>query len=76
LFGIAFRIARRYADKHANRFEVLLDAPETSIQGANETDALVDRNRTRKRMVTALNQLDPQKRAAFVLCEVEGLSVP
>src|SRR5687768_13409182 len=25
LFGIAFRLARRHADKHAHRFEVLVD---------------------------------------------------
>jgi RNA polymerase sigma-70 factor (ECF subfamily) len=77
LFGIAFRIARRHADKHAQRFEVLTDALEPFGAEARESaDTLVEQNRTRQRMNTALRALDDAKRTVFLLCEVEGLSVP
>jgi len=76
LFGIAFRIARRHADKHAQRFEVLVDTLEPYAgEALDGTEALVEKSRARVKMNAALRALDSDKRTAFLLCEIEGLSV-
>ncbi len=72
LFGIARRIASRYrrtAHSHARRFAPS-DTPEP---GSTEPFA---RLHAADSLATLLGHLDPDKRSAFILSELEGMTAP
>ncbi len=72
LWGICVGIAqnhRRRAFRHAER---LGDPPERGMGGDAEAD--LDTHRRAERGRQALSELDPERRAVFVMFEVEGMS--
>lgn len=73
LWGIAVGLVRNYRRRAFRRLERPADAgPELRAEGDPEA-ALVARRR-RQRGERALATLDPEKRAVFVMFEVEGMS--
>lgn len=75
IYGICVRKAsdhRRLAHKQRERPEDELPEPEGSPSGP---DSSIDRRRALARLDRALEALDEPKRAAFVLYEIEGLSL-
>jgi RNA polymerase sigma-70 factor (ECF subfamily) len=75
LFGFAFRIASDYRRLARHRRETL-DEPCDGVDGApSAADRAVTRQ-TLELVWTALQQLDLDRRAIFVLHDVEGYSIP
>lgn len=77
IYGIARKVALKYRDRHRRRAQgelhlvaaAVVDEPRRADEGLaqREAAAVVDR---------CLDALDPDRRAVFVLAELEGLSAP
>lgn len=70
LWGIALGLARNYRRRAFRRAEELSDAADLC---GHEDDAL-ERRELRRRIGRALDTLEPEKRAVFVMFEMEGLA--
>lgn len=74
MFGIASRLASDYRKSaRVRRERATYPPPETSVAAGQERD--VDRARARALLDLALDDLDDDKRAVFVLYELEGLEM-
>lgn len=77
LFGICFRVALDKKRKHASFREVLgTDAPERAPSAIPSPEASASARQAHDLVMQALDALDFDKRAVFVLCDLEGMSVP
>jgi RNA polymerase sigma-70 factor, ECF subfamily len=72
LFGFAFRVAAAYRRK-ARRETELVDQDDV-LDGGDAPDAELERNRKRRLVLAALDQLDLDRRAVFILHEIDGLT--
>jgi RNA polymerase sigma-70 factor (ECF subfamily) len=75
LFGFAFRIASEYRRRSRNRRELLEPAAETSDPASSALDQLVRAESLRWAHV-ALESLDLDRRAVFILHEIDGIPMP
>ncbi|HVY38866.1 MAG TPA: sigma-70 family RNA polymerase sigma factor [Polyangia bacterium] len=74
LYGICIRVAQEYRRKHANRREILVEAlPELTAAPAQES--AVEKAEWRKSLRRVLDTLSEQQREAFVLFEIQRLSM-
>jgi len=76
LFGFAFRVASDYRNRAGFRRE-MLDGTEPWTQAADETIATDDRliaEERRALVLRALQELDLERRALFVMFEIDGAS--
>lgn len=74
IFGIASRVAADYRRSARVRRERVSDPmPETPV--APDQENALDRSRARALLDRALDELDDDKRAVFVLYELEGLEM-
>jgi RNA polymerase sigma-70 factor (ECF subfamily) len=76
LFGIALRVAQEHARrrrKHGAPREVDAELPDERAPDPLEQAA---RSEAKSLLYALLAQLDEQKRTAFILSEIEGMSVP
>lgn len=75
LFGFAFRVAARHRRRASHRYEVLDEASErpddapTALEHVLDTEALGVAHR-------ALEAMDLDRRAVFLMHEVDGFSIP
>jgi len=74
LYGICVRVASDYRRSARVRREVLTDALPEASDSIDLAESL-DRERNARRLRTALEALDEPKRAAFVLFEIEELTL-
>lgn len=74
LLGIAFKVMADFRRKNASSREVLVDAPEVADGGATGEDR-VARREAHELIQLALASLEPERRAVFVMYELEGISV-
>lgn len=72
LWGIAVGLVRNYRRKAFRRHEVARDVPDATSDASPERDLF--RAEERRAVERALEALDPDKRAVFVMYELEGLS--
>lgn len=72
LWGIAVGLASNYRKRAFRKNERLDPAPDAAFASDPESD--LDLRRRRDRGLRALEALDPERRAVFVMFEVEGLS--
>jgi RNA polymerase sigma-70 factor (ECF subfamily) len=75
LFGFSFRLASDYRRLARHRFEKLGDEVEFIDASPSATDRLMTRQRI-ELVWTALADLDLDRRAVFILHEVEGCPIP
>ena len=74
LWSICLRVASDYRRSARVRREVMVDAmPDTALPDGHEQTA--DGRRLEARLLTVLSELDDDKRAAFVLYEIQELSI-
>lgn len=74
LYGFCVRVASDYRRSARVRHEVITEAPPDAASTIDPVDAL-DRERAARRLQTALQRLDEPKRVAFVLFEIEDLTL-
>ena len=72
LFGFAFRIASHYRRKA--RRETALDDVDSVVDAADAPDAVLEKERRRKLVLSALDQIELSRRAVFVLHELDGFT--
>lgn len=70
LWGIAVGLVRNYRKRAFRRTESEAVEPHTE----KNPEAELERTRTRRAIEDAIDALDPEKRAVFVMFEIEGLS--
>ena len=70
LWGIALGLARNYRRRAFRRHEEL--SADTDLDA--RSDDGIERRELRRRIARALDSLDPETRAAFVMFEIEGMS--
>jgi RNA polymerase sigma-70 factor, ECF subfamily len=70
LFGFAFRVASHYRRKSGR--ETALDHEERVTDTAEAPDALLEKERRRRLVLAALDQIELSRRAVFVLHELDG----
>jgi RNA polymerase sigma-70 factor (ECF subfamily) len=75
IFGIAYRVASRYRDLARNQREVFDPLPERPDEQPHAEAQLIARE-ARALLDAALSGLDVDKRAVFVLHDVEGCGMP
>ena len=74
IYGICVRVASEYRRSRRARPELLGgDVPEVPIPAEQAT--ALDRKRAREQLQAALDELDDDKRAVFVLYEIEELAM-
>ena len=74
LYGICLRAASSHRRRpHRTREEISAEPPEESIPAPQDDD--LERKRALARLDAALDELDDDKRAVFVLYELEQLSM-
>ena len=74
LFGFAFRIASQHRRRHAYRFEVA-EQREAADAAPDPADQLLASER-RQLAWAALEELELNQRAVFILHELDGCSIP
>ncbi len=74
LYGICVRVASDYRRSARVRREILTDALPEAADSADLAESL-DRERRARQLLAALSALDESKRAAFVLFEIEELTL-
>jgi RNA polymerase sigma-70 factor (ECF subfamily) len=75
LFGIAFRTALRYRELARNQREVMGDPVEVADETPSADEQLVA-HQARQLLLQALASVDLEQRAAFVMHDIDGFSVP
>jgi RNA polymerase sigma-70 factor, ECF subfamily len=75
LFGFAFRVASDYRRRFSNRREVLDAASEAIDPAPNALDRLMQTEALSLAQV-ALGNLDLERRAIFILHEIDGCGIP
>lgn len=75
LFGVALRVARRFAQQlRTHKIDELMDSlPDTDARGQEESLARAQAMRT---LYAILDGLDTEKRAVFVMAELEQMTAP
>ncbi len=74
LFGICLRVARGYQRRQQRRRESPADPPPEERYDAETPETELGRRDAQRRLLAALDAMSIEKRAAFVLFELEGLS--
>jgi len=74
LYGICVKVASARRRRIATRGERVMESPPESAVGP-EQDAHVQRSEARRRLLAVLDRLDDDKRAVFVLYEIERQSM-
>jgi len=72
LFAFCFRIASHYRRKH--RRETVQDVTGDVTDPSDTPDALLDRERKRRLVLLALDEIELDRRAVFVLHEIDGFT--
>ncbi|HWZ92866.1 MAG TPA: sigma factor-like helix-turn-helix DNA-binding protein, partial [Polyangiaceae bacterium] len=75
LFGFSFRVASDYRRRFSNRRELLSRASETSDPAPTALDRLVQVEAMNLAQA-ALEGIEIERRAVFILHEIDGSSVP
>lgn len=75
LFGISFRIASDYRRRAQNRYEVPSEPTDTPSL-AVPADEAVELHQKRELVRRALSGIDLERRAVFVMHDIDGLSMP
>src|SRR5262245_36440647 len=74
LFGIAFRVAAAHRRRAYRRREELGNEKAEQIASLDDPEELTQALQARRLLDTALDSLDLEKRAVFVMFEIDGLS--
>ncbi len=75
LFGISFRVCSDYRRRAGYRFEVPVDAHDPACQRPHADEQLVSEER-RKLVLRALEALEIDRRAVFIMHDLDGHSMP
>lgn len=75
LFGIAFRVASDYRRLGRNKNE-FLDEPEDRRDSTPNAESAVSRSEDRTLVQEALAEIEPERRAVFIMHDIDETSMP
>jgi RNA polymerase sigma-70 factor (ECF subfamily) len=75
LFGIAFRVATAHRRRRSNQHQIMETLPEP-VDEAPAPDERLEAEQKRRIFLRALDALDDERRAVFVLHEIDGVVMP
>ena len=75
LFGIAFRVASDFRKLARHRHEVV-DEGQDASSGSPSPEQDLHRAQERQQVLDALEALEPDRRAVFILHEIDGQPIP
>ena len=75
LFGIAFRVVADFRRAARNRCEIPSDVGD-AVDAAPSADAQLQESEARAVLMNALDGLDMDRRAVFVMHELDGMAAP
>lgn len=76
IFAFAYRFASDYRKLARHRREQIRDEGPEPVDGAPDADERIDAERSRQLVLDALEALDLDKRAVFVMHEIDGTPIP
>jgi RNA polymerase sigma-70 factor, ECF subfamily len=76
LFAFAFRVAAAHRRLARHRFEVMGAPVDAADDDAARADAILMRHQDRELALEALDAVDLDRRAVFVLHELDGVAIP
>ena len=74
LFGVCLRVASQYRRRAWVRRERPTEAPDEREDHAPRPDEALDARRRAERLRAILDALEPERRAVFVMFEIDGMS--
>lgn len=74
LFGVCLRVASQHRRRAWVRRERPTDAPDARVDTAPAPDEALDARQRADRLRALLDALDPERRAVFVMYEVDGMT--
>lgn len=76
LFGIAFRVVSDHRRRASTRRELLVESEEAPASSSRGAEAALGRKRDQALVVAALQELPEDRRAVFVMHELDELPIP
>ena len=75
LFGIAYRVAAAYRRRKANS-EIVVDRLPDKADNVPSADERLVAEQRRRLVLRALEALEPDRRAVFLLHDIDGVTIP
>lgn len=76
LYGVALRVAKEFRRKSLSRLNHVSPDPEVLIDRSYDVEAVAERSQARRQLDRILEQMPDNLKEAFILFELEDMSVP
>jgi RNA polymerase sigma-70 factor (ECF subfamily) len=76
LYGVALRVAKEFRRKSLSRLNHIAPDPEVLIDRSLDVEAMAERRQARRTLDRILEQMPDNLKEAFILFELEDMSVP
>jgi RNA polymerase sigma-70 factor, ECF subfamily len=76
LYGVALRVAKEFRRKSQSQLNHIIPDPEVLIDRTHDVEAVAERSQARRQLDRILQQMPDNLKEAFILFELEDLSVP
>lgn len=76
LYGVALRVAKEFRRKAQNALNHISPDPDVLVDRAPDLEAVAERSQARRQLDRILEQMPENLKEAFILFELEDMSVP
>ncbi len=76
LYGVALRVAKEFRRKSQSQLKHVTPDPEVLIDRSLDVEAVAERSQARRQLDRILEQMPDNLKEAFILFELEDMSVP
>ena len=76
LYGVALRVAKEFRRKTLSQLNHIVPDPEALVDRSLDVEAVAERSRARQKLDRILDQMPDSLKEAFILFELEDMSVP
>jgi RNA polymerase sigma-70 factor, ECF subfamily len=76
LYGVALRVAKEFRRKSQSQLNHIIPDPELLIDRSLDVEAVAERRQARRQLDRILEQMPDNLKEAFILFELEDMSVP
>ena len=76
LYGVALRVAKEFRRKKQSQLNHFVPDPEVLVDRSHDVEAVAERSQARQKLDRILEQMPDNLKEAFILFELEDMSVP
>jgi len=76
LYGVALRVAKEFRRKKLSQLNHIAPDPESLVDRSHDVEAVAERSQARQKLDRILEQMPDNLKEAFILFELEDMSVP